>query len=123
MNFNSILIGTADPGRLIDYYTRVFGEPAWHEGGFAAWMIGTGVISIGEHSEVHGTNAEPGRILINLESLDVRGDFARLQATGATVVREPYEFEGEPGTTIATFSDPDGNYFQLMSPIPLPAAG
>jgi predicted enzyme related to lactoylglutathione lyase len=123
MNFNSVLLGSEDSGRLIAYYTRLFGEPAWHEGDFAAWMIGSGVISIGPHSEVHGTNPEPGRILVNLESHDVRGDFERLKAAGATVVREPYEYEGEPGSTIATFSDPDGNYFQLMSPMPMPEIG
>ena len=27
MNFNSILIGSADPQRLVDYYTKLFGEP------------------------------------------------------------------------------------------------
>jgi len=25
MNFNSILIGSADPRRLVDYYTKLFG--------------------------------------------------------------------------------------------------
>lgn len=29
------------------------------------------------------------------------------------VVKEPYELQG---MWIATFADPDGNYFQLMSP-------
>ena len=27
MNFNSILIGSEDPDRLVEYYTRVLGEP------------------------------------------------------------------------------------------------
>ena len=27
MNFNSILIGTDNPDRLFDYYTKLFGEP------------------------------------------------------------------------------------------------
>ena len=34
-------------------------------------------------------------------------------AAGATVVSEPYHMTG-PGW-IATFADPDDNYFQLMS--------
>jgi predicted enzyme related to lactoylglutathione lyase len=39
------------------------------------------------------------------------------------VVAEPYSFEQAPGTWIATFSDPDGNYFQLVSPMgPAPDA-
>ena len=43
----------------------------------------------------------------------------RLRASGATVVREPYQ-PGEPGAQeswIARFADPDNNYFQLMSPM------
>ena len=40
-----------------------------------------------------------------------------MKATGATVVTEPYSFEGSQGSSIATFEDPDGNYFQLMSPM------
>ena len=40
-----------------------------------------------------------------------------MKAAGAIVVREPYEFEGAPGSSIATLADPDDNYFQLMSPM------
>jgi predicted enzyme related to lactoylglutathione lyase len=50
----------------------------------------------------------------------VKGDFERLKAAGAEVVREPYSPEGMPEGTeawIATLADPDGNYFQLMSPM------
>jgi len=32
-------------------------------------------------------------------------------------VREPYNPGGAPDGLIATFEDPDGNYFQLMSPM------
>lgn len=117
MNFNSILIGTADAPRLAAYYTRLFGEPGFNDGGFTGWMIGGGAITVGPHSEVHGHNPEPGRLIWNIESADVKADFDLLKAAGATVVREPYTFEEVPGSWIATFSDPDGNYFQLVSPM------
>ena len=117
MNFNSILIGSADAPRLAAYYTKLFGEPGFSHGGYSAWMIGSGSFTIGPHDQVHGTNAEPGRFIWNIESADVKGDFQRLHAAGAIVIREPYEFEMGPGTWIATLSDPDGNYFQLMSPM------
>ena len=29
MNLNGILIGSEDPKRLIDYYTKLFGDPGW----------------------------------------------------------------------------------------------
>jgi predicted enzyme related to lactoylglutathione lyase len=117
VNFNSILIGTADAPRLTAYYTRLFGEPGFNDGGFTGWMIGGGAVTVGPHSEVHGQNPEPGRLIWNIESEDVKVDFERLKAAGATVVREPYTFEEVPGSWIATFSDPDGNYFQLVSPM------
>jgi predicted enzyme related to lactoylglutathione lyase len=117
MNFNNILIGSEDPKRLADYYTKLFGTPSWDEGGYVGWMIGTGAVSVGPHDQVHGRNAEPGRIIWNIESTDVKGDFDRLKAAGATVIREPYGFEGAPDAWIATFADPDDNYFQLTSPM------
>ena len=117
MNFNSILIGSDDAPRLASYYTKLFGKPGWEQSGFVGWMIGSGFVSVGPHDQVHGNNAEPGRFLWNIESPDVKADFERLKTAGATVVREPYTFDGAPGTWIATFSDPDGNYFQLISPI------
>ena len=118
MNFNSILIGSEDPQRLVEYYTRVLGEPLYSDGGYTGWQIGDGNVSIGAHSEVHGKNAHPGRIIWNIESTDVKGDFERFVAAGATVVREPYSFEEAPNAWVATFADPDDNYFQLVSPMP-----
>lgn len=119
MNLNSILIGSENPQRLADYYARLFGEPMWNEGGYIGWMIGSGALTIGPHDEVTGRNAQPGRIIWNIESPDVRGDFDRFKAAGATVVREPYGMdEGADEGLIATFADPDDNYFQLMSPMP-----
>ena len=40
-----------------------------------------------------------------------------MKAAGATVVTEPYGFEGYPDSKIATFEDPDGNDFQFMTPM------
>jgi predicted enzyme related to lactoylglutathione lyase len=118
MNFNSILIGSEDPQRLADYYTRLFGEPTWSEGGYIGWLIGSGAVTVGPHDQVHGKNAQPGRIIWNIETADVQGDFERFKAAGATVVREPYGYgEDAEQAQIATFADPDDNYFQLMSPM------
>ena len=117
MNFNSILIGSDDPQRLVDYYTKVLGEPQMSDGGYTGWQIGSGFVSVGAHSEVKGKNAHPGRIIWNIESTDVQTDFDRFVAAGAIVVREPYGFEGYPDSLIATLADPDDNYFQLMTPM------
>ena len=117
MNFNSILIGSEDPAKLAAYYSKLLGEPTWNDGGYSVWMVGSGAVTVGPHSEVLGRNLQPGRLIWNLESDDVQGDFERFKAAGATVIREPYGFEGAPDSLIATFADPDDNYFQLMSPM------
>ena len=115
MNLNSILIGSENPRDLADYYTKLFGKPSWDEGPFSGWKVGSGFVTVGPHDAVKGKNAEPGRVIWNIESPDVAADFERLRAAGATVVQEPYHPGEAAEMWIATFSDPDGNYFQLMS--------
>ena len=68
---------------------------------------------IGPHSEVKGKAKEPQRILINFETRQVKREFIRISALGAKVIAEPYQMDS---MWVATFADPDGNYFQLMSP-------
>lgn len=115
LNLNSIMIGTTDTKTLADFYEKILGKPAdWSEGGWFGWEIGSSHLSIGEHSEVKGKSQEPQRIIFNFETTDVKKEFERIKDAGATVVKEPYEMGG--GFWIATFSDPDGNYFQLMNP-------
>jgi predicted enzyme related to lactoylglutathione lyase len=118
MNFNSILIGSENPQTLVDYYSRLLGEPTWNEGGYTGWQLGSGAVTVGPHSEVHGKNAHPGRIIWNIETADVKGEFERFKAAGAIVVREPYGFGDDANQAdIATLADPDDNYFQLASPM------
>ena len=123
MNLNSILLGTGDAPTMVEYYTRILGQPVMSDAGYTSWAVGTGGLTIGAHSEVHGKNDQPGRLIWNIETDDVRGDFARMQAAGAMVVREPYSFEGIEGSWIATLTDPDGNYFQLVTPFDLSQMG
>ncbi len=117
MNLNSILIGSENPARLVEYYGKLFGKPAWDDGGYTGWQIGTGGVLVGPHDQVTGKNAQPGRIIWNIESPDVVGDFERFKAAGATVVQAPYHMGESTEQWIATLADPDGNYFQLVSPM------
>ncbi len=117
MNLNSILIGSEDPKRLAEYYTKLFGDPGWDDGGYTGWQIGSGWMTVGPHDQVHGANTEPGRVIWNITSPDVKADFERFKAAGATVVQEPYLPGDQTELWVATFSDPDGNYFQLVSPM------
>lgn len=115
MKLSGVLIGSENPKRLVDYYGKIFGDSGWAEGDFTGWKIGDAYVTVGPHNQVKGQNTEPGRVIWNIESSDVNGDFERLKAAGATVVREPYHPGEVAEMWIATFSDPDDNYFQLMS--------
>lgn len=85
--------------------------------GYFGFMAGAAFLTIGPHDKVHGKNKTPERMMINLETKDVKGEFERIQKLGATVVAKPYQMgEGAEAPWIATFADPDGNYFQLLPP-------
>ncbi len=68
---------------------------------------------VAEHSEMGGAAKDPGRVMFNLETKEVKEEFERIKEAGGKVVKEPYEMGGG---WIATLADPDGNYFQLMTP-------
>ena len=118
MNFNSILIGSEDPPVSPTTTRSSSASPPASDGGYTVWHVG--------QRRGHGwtpqrgvavANPQPGRLIWNIESDDVQGDFERFKAAGAIVIREPYGFEGEPDSLIATFADPDDNYFQLTTPM------
>lgn len=118
LNFNSILVFSENPSALAAFYEKVFQkEPDWNEGGYTGFMLGGAAITIGPHDKVTGKSQNPERIMFNFETEDVQGEFDRIKELGAEIIAEPYGFEeGEEGK-IATFADPDGNYFQLMTPM------
>lgn len=111
---NSVMVGSSQPKVMGEFYSKVFGKDAdMTDGDWSGWQVGNSFFSVGEHSEMKGKTKEPGRIMINLETKEVKEEFERIKETGAEVVKEPYDMGG---MWIATFADPDGNYFQLMSP-------
>jgi predicted enzyme related to lactoylglutathione lyase len=122
LNLNSIMLGSEDSKRLADFYTQVIGPPMadWTDeaGGWFGFQAGAGGLMVGPHSEVNGRSPQPGRVMLNFETADLRAEFDRIKALGAEVVAEPYEPEGGEGMTMCTFADPDGNYFQLVPPMP-----
>ena len=117
LNLNSVMIGTKQPAALAAFYEKVLGKPAEmvdQENGFWGWQVGSAYLSVLEHSEMGGQARDPGRIMFNFETSQVKEEFERMKAGGATVIREPYEMGGG---WIATLADPDGNYFQLVTPM------
>jgi predicted enzyme related to lactoylglutathione lyase len=118
LNLNSVMISSEDPKALVDFYTKVLGEPGWTGGEFVGFQAGSGYLVIGPHSEVKGRNEMPGRFMFFLETEDVEGEFKRLKGLGVQVQQEPYSPGENAEGTLATLIDPDGNFFQLASPMP-----
>ena len=115
LKFAGVMVGSEDPQALGKFYTAALGrDPDMNDADqWYGWSVGGTWFSVGEHSEVKGRAADPHRVILNLETPEVQSEFERIRDAGATVVKEPYELQG---MWIATFADPDGNYFQLMSP-------
>ncbi len=113
------MLFSENPQALADFYKKVFEkDPDWDMEGYMGFKIGDCSITIGPHDEVKGKNDHPQRIMFNFETDDVKEEFNRIKETGAHVVKEPYDpSDEESDYLIATFSDPDGNYFQLVSPM------
>ncbi len=120
MNLNSVMVGSEKPKELADFYTGVLGapNPAWSDpdNGWFGFQAGGGGLVIGPHSDVTGKSQQPGRLMLNFSTADVKGGFERIKALGAEVIAEPYAPGGGDGMLMCTFADPDGNYFQLSTP-------
>lgn len=115
LNLNSIMIGTSNVKVMADFYGKVFAKKTdMEEGGYYGWLVGKCFFTVGAHSEVKGKAKEPQRVIFNIETKEVKEEFARIaKIEGVKIIKAPYEMGG---AWIATLADPDGNYFQLMSP-------
>lgn len=118
LNFNSVLVFSENPSELSAFYEKVFQkQPDWKEQGYTGFQVGASSITFGPHDKVTGKSQNPERIMLNFETADVKGEFARIKELGAEVIAEPYGMEEGSNDSIATFADPDGNFFQLMTPM------
>jgi predicted enzyme related to lactoylglutathione lyase len=117
LKLNTVMLGTKQTKAMVAFYEGLIGEApgmADSEHGFFGWQLGGVYFAILEHSEMGGKSKDGGRIMLNFETQQVQQEFERVKALGATVVREPYEMGGGKQATLA---DPDGNYFQLVTPM------
>ena len=117
LTLNSVMIGTKQTKAMVAFYEGLLGKPpdmADAEHGFYGWQLGATYFSILDHSEMGGKTKDPGRLMLNFETPQVPVEFERVKALGATVIKEPYDMGGG---TVSTLADPDGNYFQLITPM------
>lgn len=116
----SILIGSENATKLAKFYREVVGlkqgqEMEMGENGEKGFDFslpkGSGLYIL-DHSDVKGKNSQPQRIFFNLEVDDIEEEVKRLEKEGVKKVQDAYHVEGYG--LIATFEDPDGNYFQFV---------
>jgi predicted enzyme related to lactoylglutathione lyase len=114
------MLGSPDYQKLADFYGAVLQkkpEMEDKEHSYIGYLAGSCFMSIGPHDKVHGKSPSPERIILFFETKEVETEFNRIKAIpGASVIREPYKPNGSAEATIATLADPDGNYFQLVTP-------
>ena len=113
----SILLGTADPHRLRDWYATALG--AGDDGGgftevsptlFACRFGGTSLLIDGR-GDVADSSPDPGRVVLNFHVDDARATAERLDALGVTWL---VELEERDGGLFGTLVDPDCNYVQII---------
>ncbi len=122
LKLNSFILSSKDPDKLVEFYNKVLekDKPDWagEKGEFSGYMIGDCFVGIGPDDRIKGKNPEPYRLMFNLETTEVEKEFDRIKKLGAEVIAEPYSPGEDSSMKLATFADPDGNYFQLASPMP-----
>jgi catechol 2,3-dioxygenase-like lactoylglutathione lyase family enzyme len=113
----SVLLGTADPDRLRDWYTAAL-APGDSGGGFTevtptmfAGTFGDTSLLIDGRSDVADKNPEPGRVVLNFHVDDARAVAEHLDSLGVTWL---VELEEREGGLFGTLVDPDGNYVQII---------
>ena len=105
----SILLGTRDPARLLDWYRAAFGAVP-NDDGFLTF--GEVAVLIDKRDDVATANPEPGRLIMNFHVDDARAAAARLDEIGCVWLSEVEERDF--GMLFGTVIDPDGNYIQII---------
>ena len=116
LKLDSVLVFSEDPKRLASFYEGVLeAKPGWTGDNYFGYDVGGTYFMVGPHDAVRGKAKDAKRILINFSCQDVKAEFVRIKGLGVTVVAEPYQPGEASDMWLATFEDPDGNYFQIGS--------
>lgn len=117
---DGVLLSSPDAKKLSGFYQDVVGLTVTMEAemgdkgdmvyGFA--LKGGSDFVVMDHSDVKGKNKDPARFMINFEVDDIEKEVKRLKKSRVKLLSDIYHIENYGH--VATFEDPDGNYFQLV---------
>jgi hypothetical protein len=103
----SMLLGTARPIELRAWYRAALAPESTGDG---ALDLGGFLLVIDGRDDVAAKNDEPGRVIMNFHVEDFDVASAQLNAAGVAWVAVDDRENGRFGT----FTDPDGNYLQII---------
>lgn len=116
---DAVLLGSPNAKKLAAFYREKVGVKFQFEGEmgkgdnvFGASWKGSGDFVVMDHSKVKGVSHQPERYMINFEVDNVEKEAKRLKKAKVKLIADVYHIEDYG--YIATFEDPDGNYFQLV---------
>jgi uncharacterized glyoxalase superfamily protein PhnB len=116
----TVLLWSGDFRKLANWYQEKFGFPVVKELDHpqdtgVQFAVGSSFLWVGQHSEVHGKNKDPFRVMFNIRVDSVQKVFDELSAKGVTFIAKPFK---APTFDLwfATFQDLDGNIGQIIGP-------
>lgn len=104
---NSMLLGTTRPAELREWYIKALAPGFTGDGPID---LGGFLLVIDGRDDVAAKNDEPGRVIVNFHVDDFAAAEAQLTAAGAEWV----SVADRPHGRFGTFTDPDGNYLQII---------
>lgn len=116
IKMDAVLIESAQPEKLAEFYRQAFGLDAPRSFGPDHLGMSLANIYLG-FDRVQEPRQGPGRVTVWFRVEDVEASFKRLVMLGATAVMEP-NWEESPGEVLATLLDPEGNPIGLICPDP-----
>lgn len=118
----AVLLFSESAKKLANFYKEKLGLKQTFEGEMGEGEevynldLGGDNLYILDHSKVKGKNKEPERVMFNIEVKDIEKEVKRLKKAGVKLVADIHHVQDYGH--IATFSDVDGNYFQLVKTRP-----
>ncbi|PWV54725.1 MULTISPECIES: VOC family protein [Nocardiopsis] len=111
-NLDSMLLASADPDRLRDWYAAVL-DPADNDtmDQYRVLRFGTFHLLIDQRDDIGARTADPTRVILNFDVGDARAVAALMDERGTEWVAP---LEDRDGSLFATAKDPDGNYVQII---------
>ena len=115
---SAILIWSQDYKKLVKWYQdnlglKVIEEINHPDDTGVGLAVGESYLWIGQHSEVHGKNKDPHRIMFNISVESVSDTYQELSNKGVEFIAKPFKAPTFD-SYFATFTDLDGNIVQFI---------